>query len=98
MLAAIFGMESKTLAHLEHLLDLSIFQTAFDPREIQRQIESVRDAAIAAREVRMRDARLLEKVAGYSEENLSDAAEEESLMESEYTDGVTPGSRDPWTT
>ena len=63
------------MARAEELLELAIFQTAYDPRAIRRQMEIARSIALEEREERLRDARLLAKVASYDEpdENEGDA-------------------------
>lgn len=97
VIAAFFGLNMNKLAQLEQLLDLAIFQTAFNPREIQRQMEAAHEAAQGAREARLRDARLLERTARYSDIDVRRSVEEEKLMESMYTQGATKGVSDPWT-
>lgn len=55
------------IARAEELLELAIFQTAYDPREIRRQMEIVNATMKEEREKRLRDARLLAKVASYDQ-------------------------------
>lgn len=66
VLATIFSANGAQMARLEEMLELAIFQTAYDPVEIRRQMEAAREIARREREERMRDARLLAKVASYS--------------------------------
>jgi hypothetical protein len=72
VLMSLFGNETtntQQIARAEELLELAIFQTAYDPREIRKQMEIVNAAAQAEREKRLRDARLLAKVASYDASN-----------------------------
>jgi len=69
VLGIIFGADPKLLARAEALLELSVFQTAFDPKAIQYEIESAE--AVMAEEYagRRRDADLLARVDSYTEED-----------------------------
>lgn len=69
MLGIIFGADPKLLARAEALLELSVFQTAFDPKAIQHEIETAE--AVVAEEYagRRRDADMLARVDSYTEED-----------------------------
>lgn len=72
MLILLMGSDTTNvpqIARAEELLELAIFQTAYDPREIRRQMEIVNTTMREEREKRLRDARLLAKVASYDQEN-----------------------------
>ena len=61
------GVAPHIFSALEEELSLAIFQTAFDPNAVEERLESVRRAANERREELLRDARLLARVASYSE-------------------------------
>lgn len=91
----LFGSEmsdTSQMARAEELLELAIFQTAYDPREVRRQMERAQALASAKREERLRDARLLAKVASYSESEENDADAFKVALSKTRFDGV----KDPW--
>lgn len=94
MIGVALHVPDKVAAHLEDLLSLAIFQTAYDPGEIQRQLQETRERIEKEREVRLREAKLLAKVASYSED-VEDEAQEAFKR---HLQGTTRfhGVRDPW--
>lgn len=80
------------MARAEELLELAIFQTAYDPREIRKQMEIARAVALAEREARLRDARLLAKVASYDEPDENDGDAFRAVLSKTRLSGV----EDPW--
>jgi hypothetical protein len=64
---AMRGAAPHLFSTLEEELSLAIFQTAFDPAAVEGRLEDVRQAAHERREKLLRDARMLERVASYSE-------------------------------
>lgn len=75
MVGIALHVPAKTMAHLEDVLSLAVFQTAYDPGEIQHQLQETRERIAKEREARMREAKLLAKVASYSED-VEDEAQE----------------------
>lgn len=70
MLILLMGSDTANvpqIARAEELLELAIFQTAYDPREIRKQMEIVNTTMREEREKRLKDARLLAKVASYDQ-------------------------------
>jgi hypothetical protein len=61
-----FGSSSRMLERLEDNLELAIFQTAWDPREIQQQMTRLQRTLRQEREARLADARLMAKVESYT--------------------------------
>lgn len=92
ILAAAFGVTGPSVARAEELLELAIFQTAYDPQEIRHQMEVARDHARQEREERLRDARLLAKVASYSAPDEND----EGAFRAALTKTRFGGVEDPW--
>lgn len=94
-LALVLGGEMTNVPQMtraEELLELAIFQTAYDPREVRRQMEIARDVAMAEREERLRDARLLAKVASYGEPDENEADAFRAVLSKTRLAGV----EDPW--
>lgn len=94
MLGSALHVPAKVMAHLEDVMSLAIFQTAYDPSEIQRQLQETRERITKEREVRLREAKLLAKVASYSEDTEDEAQEafKRHLQGTSRFGGVT----DPW--
>lgn len=92
VLATIFGANGAQMARIEEMLELAIFQTAYDPQEIRRQMETARDVARREREERMRDARLLAKTASYS----ADEEDKSGTFRSALGKKRFVGVEDPW--
>lgn len=57
-------------------MEFAIYQTAWDPEQLRRHLESARQVARKQREERLRDARLMDRVSRYSD---SDDDEENDL-------------------
>jgi hypothetical protein len=94
-MAFLFGGEMTNvpqMARAEELLELAIFQTAYDPREIRKQMEIANAVAMAEREERLRDARLLAKVASYDEPDENEADAFRAVLSKTRLSGV----EDPW--
>jgi len=62
------GAGAAFVSRLEEELALAIFGTIFNPEEIERRLQDLQRESKLRREVAMRDARLLERVASFSEE------------------------------
>lgn len=92
ILAMVFGVDSVQMSRAEELLELAIFQTAYDPREVRKQMEIARTVAQQEREERLRDARLLAKVASYSEEDEDEGDAFRVVLNKTRLDGV----ENPW--
>ncbi len=80
------------LARAEELLELAIFQTAYDLTSIRQQMETARNAAMAARNERLRDAELLAKVASYGEPDETEADAFKVVLSKTRLHGV----ENPW--
>jgi hypothetical protein len=93
LLAVAFGVDPKILARAEETLELAIFQTAYDPRAIRKQMEQAREVARGERTERLRDARMLENVSRFSEydDTSSVDAFKVDLRRTKLT-----GVEDPW--
>jgi len=89
----IFGLETPKLRQAEEVLELAIFQTAFDPEEIRRQMERAKAVAKKEQDERLRDARLLAKVASYS---ASEAKDEADAFKVALNKTRLSGLEDPW--
>lgn len=85
-------MDTQLLARAEETLELAVFQTAYDPTQIKENMERVQRALHVAREARLRDARLMARVASYTEPDDDDV---------EFPTGNRPvkfqGVTKPWT-
>lgn len=68
VLGLLWGADPKALRRAEEALELAIYQTAWDPDAVRRHLEESRDAADRQREERLRDARLMDRVASYSDD------------------------------
>lgn len=97
ILAKGLGVDDRLVARLEEALELSIFQTAWDPREIQQQMAQLQDTLRREREARLADARLMAKVDSYTvyDEDEEDRTGEqfEALVGSNQR---FRGEADPW--
>lgn len=90
ILARLFGTAGTQLAQLEEVLELAIFQTAYNPHEVRKHMERAQRVAQKGREARLQDARVLSKVAQY------DASEEPN--EATFRNALRlPGVKNPWT-
>ena len=83
---------------LMEALELAIFQTAWDPREIQQQMSQLQSTLQRERDARLADARLMAKVDSYTvydedEEDQKDAEVFESLVGREKR---FKGASSPW--
>ncbi len=87
------GVKPKQLARLEETLELAIFQTAYDPRTIRKQMEQAREVARGERDERFRDARMLENVSRLSGDDDSDSVDAFAVdLKRTKLNGV----EDPW--
>lgn len=75
IISSAMQLNARVLARFEELLSLAVFQTAYDPQQIQQQIQQTRERMEREREARLREAKLLAKVASYSED-IEDEAQE----------------------
>lgn len=66
VLGLLWGAEPQAIRRAEEALEFAIYQTAWDPEHIRHHLESARKVAHQQREERLRDARLLDRVASYS--------------------------------
>jgi len=64
---AMRGGTPATFKGLEEELSLAVFQTAFDPAAVEAQLQRLQKEARARHEEQLRDARILARVASYSE-------------------------------
>jgi len=96
VLGAALHVPNKVMSRFEDTLALSIFQTAYDPGEIQRQLQETRDHMEKERAARLHDAKLLAKVASYSDDVEDEAQEafKRHLQGTSRFQGVTT----PWPT
>jgi hypothetical protein len=62
------GTDLGFMGRLEEELALAIFGTIFNPEEIERRIQTMQKEARERREVTLRDAELLTRVASFSED------------------------------
>jgi hypothetical protein len=62
------GTDLRFVGRLEEELALAIFGTIFNPEEIERRLQDLQRESRMRREVALRDARLLERVASFTEE------------------------------
>lgn len=72
MFSQALGMDPRQLARAEEALELAIFQTAYDPAQIHENMQQVQHAIRAAKDERLRDARIMARVASYTEEDDDD--------------------------
>lgn len=93
ILAAAFGLNNAQYARLEHLLDLSIFHTAYNPSKIQEQMELALLQERKEREKRQKDALLLKKVASYDKNETEDTSEAfKTALDTRHLRGI----KNPW--
>lgn len=99
ILAVGLNVDRKVVERLEEALELAIFQTAWNPREIEQQMAQLQDALRREREARLADARLMAKVDSYTvyddEEDEADAALFESVVarSKRFKGATTPWSK-----
>ena len=65
LLTILMGGSPQGLQRAEEELELAIYQTAWNPGHVRDRIHRAQQVADAQREERLRDARLLDKVASY---------------------------------
>lgn len=75
IMAGIFGINQQVFTKARELLELAIFQTAYDPQAIRAHMQQAKDMAQREEQRRLRDARLLARTARYSEDETVDANE-----------------------
>lgn len=68
VLGLLWGADPKALRRAEEALELAIYQTAWDPEAVRRHLQAAREVADKQREERLRDARLMDRVASYSDD------------------------------
>jgi len=67
VIAMAFGIPREDLMRLEDMLDLAVYQTAYDPEAIQRRLAEARRAAKEFRTERESTAATLARTASYTE-------------------------------
>lgn len=93
ILASLFSLRPEALRYMEELLELAIFQTAYDPVAVREQLQRAQFAARTHRDARERDARLMRQVASYSE----DVEDEKTFTQADLRHNrVVPVTRNPW--
>jgi hypothetical protein len=102
IMAMSFGVAPSQLARAEEMLELAIFHTAYDPRQIQAQMEQAHARILEERNMRLRDARLLQSVARLSEDDRSQDSEtfktsfkKDTKIEANIK-AMTTGITQPW--
>jgi len=93
IIAMALGVEPRALARAEETLELAIFQTAYDPRAIAKQMRRAQEVAFAERAERIRDARMLENVSRLSE---ADEASSVDAFKVDLKRTKLNGVEDPW--
>jgi hypothetical protein len=89
MIALGLGIGEELVARAEDKLKLAIFQTAFDPDSIRRQMRKVEEIARQERMSRLRDARVLQSVAQMEEpEDEPDAYPVDGILGKSKTAGI----------
>lgn len=96
ILVAGLGVDRRIADRLEEALELAVFQTAWNPREIQQQMAQLQDALRREREARLADARLMAKVDSYTVYDEDEEKEDASLFESSMGQQRFQGAADPW--
>lgn len=66
VLGLLLGATPEGLQRAEESLEFAVFQTAFDPEQMRQRLEEAQRLAAVQREERLRDARLMDRVASYS--------------------------------
>ena len=94
VIAAGLHVRAEQVTYLEELLELAVFQTAYSPDEIRNQLQRARKIADAQREEREHDARLMRKVASYSEPDEDGAEFTLATIKRNKLTGV----KNPWKT
>lgn len=74
VLGLLWGADPAGLRRAEEALELAIYQTAWDPEAVRRHLQDAREVANKQREERLRDARLMDRVASYSDDIDNDAS------------------------
>jgi hypothetical protein len=95
ILAMGLGVDTRLVGRLEEALELAIFQTAWDPREIKQQMANLQNALRREREARLADARLMAKVDSYTVYD-EDDEEDASMFEASVGRKQFQGAADPW--
>jgi hypothetical protein len=96
ILAKGLGVDSAIVDRLEEALELAIFQTAWDPREIEQQMAQMQARLRQEREARLADARLMAKVDSYTVYDDDEDAEDADLFESAVGRRQFKGTASPW--
>jgi hypothetical protein len=68
VLGLLWGADPEQLRRAEEMLEFAIYQTAWDPEVVRSHLQEARTVAHRQREERLRDARLMDRVASYSDD------------------------------
>lgn len=92
LLGGMFGVDERVLRKAEELLEFAVYQTAWNPEQIRQRLATARRVAQQQREARLRDARLMDRVASYS----ADDETESEFLAGKTSRTKTPGVAAPW--
>jgi len=68
VLGVLWGADPARIRRAEEALEFAIYQTAWDPEAVRSHLLQARAVADKQREERLRDARLMDRVASYSDD------------------------------
>lgn len=93
VLGLALGLSADRLQIAEETLELAIFQTAYDPEAIRARMQRAAEALRRTRELRLRDARIMDSVASMSRE---DRTQDASLKAPTALPKTVKGVASPW--
>ena len=93
VLGLLWGADPDRLRRAEETLEFAIYQTAWDPEAVRSHLQEARAVANKQREERLRDARLMDRVASYSDDFDDDVSFPAANTERDQRVGVA----DAWT-
>jgi hypothetical protein len=62
----LWGADPADIRRAEESLEFAVYQTAWDPERLRQHLATAREVAERQREERLRDARIMDRVASYS--------------------------------
>ena len=93
VLGLLWGAQPDQLRRAEEALEFAIYQTAWDPEAVRQHLQDARVVAERERDERLRDARLMDRVATYSDDLDED---DEMFMSSKTRRAPRQGVPNAW--
>ena len=99
LVGLLMGSSPSALREAEDMLELAIFQTAFNPEAIRKRIKDARTVANKFRNERHRDSDIMAKVASYTVKDPQDeaASKDSAFPTVRKLKTIAEMVQDPWT-